>query len=388
MSYTWNLPTRVLFGAGVLRELGKQALPGKKALLVTSCGGSVRRNGSLEATQKGLAAAGASHVLFDQIEQNPQEPTLMEGVSLARACGCDFVVGLGGGSALDAAKAIAAVVAQRHGRIWDYMQSGTGGRLPLTETPFPCIAITTSAGTGSEVDCRSVITNPATCEKITLRGAYPTLAIVDPELMRTVPPDFTAYQGFDALFHCVEGYLSRRCNEAAEMVELTAIRLIARYLPAAVRNGDDMEARTKLAFANTLGGYSMELSSCISQHAMEHALSGHHPALPHGAGLLMLSIAYFSRMIEGHVCDERFVALARALGHEAAACAGDFLTALQALMTACSVDGLRMRDYGIVPQELPRLAKEARSVMEPLFLCDRAALSEADVTEIYRAAYR
>lgn len=305
MSYTWDLPTKVLFGAGRVNDLAKESMPGKKALLVISNGNSVRKNGALAAVEAGLKAAGADYVLFDKIQANPLEPTIMEGVEAARANNCDFIVGLGGGSVLDSVTIISAVVPQKEGRVWDYVQGGTGGGKPLTETPLPYIEITTSAGTGSEVDCWGVVTNPKTHEKIGFQGGYPTLAIVDPELMLTVPKEFTAYQGFDALFHSVEGYVSKFTNEAAEMVELTAIQNIAKYLPVAVANGSDLEARTKLAFANTMSGYSMEVSSCTSEHSLEHALSGHHQELPHGAGLIMISVAYFTKWIEKHVCVPR-----------------------------------------------------------------------------------
>ena len=387
MSYIWNLPTKVLFGAGKVKELCKEQMPGKKALLVISGGKSVKVNGSLAAVEQGLTAAGVDYVLFDKIQSNPLEPTIMEGVLAARENGCDFVVGLGGGSVLDSATIISAIAPQKEGRVWDYVQGGTGGGRPLTEKPLPYIEITTSAGTGSEVDCWGVVTNPDTHEKIGFQGGYPVLAIVDPELMVTVPPTFTAYQGFDALFHSVEGYVSKFCNEAAEMVELAAIRNIAEYLPRAVKDGSDLEARTKVAFANTMSGYSMEVGSCVSEHAMEHTLSGYHQSLPHGAGLIMISVAYFTHMIENHVCDDRFVEMAKAMGNPNASEPLDFIEALKALQVACGVDQLKMSDYGITPEEFPVMAKDARNTMGGLFFCDRIELAEQDVISIYQKSY-
>ena len=388
MSYVWNLPTKVLFGAGKVKELCKEQMPGKKALLVISGGKSVKVNGSLAAVEQGLTAAEVDYVLFDKIQANPLEPTIMEGVLAARENGCDFIVGLGGGSVLDSATIISAIAPQKEGRVWDYVQGGTGGGRPLTEKPLPYIEITTSAGTGSEVDCWGVVTNPDTHEKIGFQGGYPVLAIVDPELMVTVPPTFTAYQGFDALFHSVEGYVSKFCNEAAEMVELAAIRNIAEYLPRAVKNGSDLEARTKVAFANTMSGYSMEVCSCVSQHAMEHALSGYHQELPHGAGLIMISEAYFTHMIENHACDDRFVEMAKAMGNPNASEPMDFIEALKALQVACGVDQLKMSDYGITPEEFPVMAKDAKNTMGGLFFCDRIELAEQDVISIYQKSYR
>ena len=155
------------------------------------------------------------------------------------------------------------------------------------------VDITTTAGTGSEVDCGGVITNTETHEKtgIVDLGIFPVLSIVDPELMASVPPKFTAYQGFDALFHSTECYISKPANLMSNMVASTAIRNIGKYLPRAVADGSDMEAREHVAFANTMSGYSMMTGSCTSEHSLEHALSAYHESLPHGAGLIMISLA-------------------------------------------------------------------------------------------------
>ena len=132
--------------------------------------------------------------------------------------------------------------------------------------------------------------------------------------MLTVPPKFTAYQGFDALFHSTEGFISKVSSPMSDMFQLAAIENIGKYLPRAVRDGSDLEAREHVAFANTMSGYSMVVGSCTSEHAMEHAMSAYHQGLPHGAGLIMLSQAYYTHFIEKHCCDERFVRMAQALG--------------------------------------------------------------------------
>jgi alcohol dehydrogenase len=388
VSYIWNIPTKVLFGPGQLNHLHEETMPGKKGLVVISNGTSAKVNGYLDRVLNELTTAGAAYVLFDKIEANPLEATIQQGVEMARQEQCDFVVGLGGGSVLDSATVIAAVAPQLTGRVWDYAASGSGGRRPLTVPSLPYIEITTSAGTGSEVDAWGVVSKPDTKEKIGFKGEYPWLAIVDPELMLTVPPAFTAYQGFDALFHSLEGYISLFCNEAAAMVELEAIRNVARYLPIAIKDGSNIEARTKMAFANTMSGYSMDLGSCTSEHAMEHALSGFHHDLPHGAGLIMISLAYFNYFVEKHVCDDRFITMAKAMGKENATKAEDFLTALAELQQACGVADLKMSDYGIRPDEFPAMAKNARATMGGLFLCDPTKLPEADVINIYEKSYR
>ena len=388
MSYVWNLPTRVLFGAGMVKQLSKQQMPGRKALLVISDGKSTRLNGSLDIVSSGLREAGVEVVLYDKICANPTVTVIEGGIKAARDNGCDFVVGLGGGSVLDSVTVISAVAPQKEGGVWDYIQGGTGGCKQLTEKPLPYIEITTSAGTGSEVDAWGVVTNPETHEKIGFQGGYADIAIVDPELMVTVPPKFTAYQGFDALFHSVEGFVSKFANEASEMVQLAAISNIAKYLPIAVKDGKNIEARTKVAFANTMSGYSMEVSSCTSEHSMEHAMSGHHQGLPHGAGLIMISIAYFTKWIEKHVCDDRFVTMAKAMGKTEASSPMDFIDALAELQEACGVSGLKMSDYGITPDEFPVLARDAKTTMGGLFYCDRFEMSDEDEIEIYQKSYR
>lgn len=388
MSYTFHVPTKVLFGVGVLKKLHEEKLPGKKALIIISSGKSVRAGGYLAALEAELDAAGVEHVLFDKIQANPLEPTVQEGVEFGRAAGVDFVVGLGGGSVMDAAKAIAAVIPQQGGRVWDYMATGTSEHRPFNAPMLPFVAITTSAGTGSEVDAGSVITSPVTHEKGALFSQCPALAVVDPALMLTVPPKFTAYQGFDALFHNTEGYISKFGNEMGAMVELEAIRLLGKWLPVAVADGSNLEARTKVAFANTLGGYSMDVSTCTSEHAIEHALSGEHQDLPHGAGLIMISLAYYKTFVDRGDCPEKFVEMARALGKADAAKPSDFLDALADLQKACGVDALKMSDWGIREDELPGMAPLARKAVGMLFSCDPSELSDDDVLAILRASYR
>ncbi|MBD3878148.1 MAG: iron-containing alcohol dehydrogenase [Quinella sp. 1Q5] len=388
MAFVWNIPTKILFGAGKLGELHKETPLGKKALIVISNGRSTKTNGSLDKLQEELKAWGAEYVIFNKIQANPIEPTVQEAVDFGRDNGCDFVVGLGGGSVLDAAKAIASMIPQKEGRVWDYIMFGTGGKKPLTEKALPFIAITTSAGTGSEVDAGAVITNPATNEKTAFFGSYPVLAIVDPLYMLTVPKHFTAYQGFDAFFHNAEGYISNACNEASAMIELTAIAKLAKYLPIAVNDGQNLEARTQVAFANTLGGMSMDVCVCTSEHSLEHALSAYHQELPHGAGLIMLSVAYFSHFVEKHACDDKFIDMARAMGKVNADKPEDFIDALKEMQAACYVDNLKMSDYGISPDEFPKMVQNTRDAMGFLLQFDPIPLTDEDMLNIYKKSYR
>ena len=199
---------------------------------------------------------------------------------------------------------------------------------------------------------------------------------------------FTAFQGFDALFHSTEVYISKFANPFSDMVALTAIENVAKNLANAVNNGADMEARERVAFANTLSGYSMVTGACTSEHAMEHAMSAYHHDLPHGAGLIMISRAYYQHFVDLHVCDDRFIRMARAMGMPQADQAQDFITMLDKLQKACGVNNLKMSDYGLTPEEFPALAKNARDTMGGLFASDPAELSEEDCIKIFEKSYR
>lgn len=390
MSYQFYIPTRTLFGAGMLTRLHEQALPGRKAMVVISNGRAVRSNGALDRTLAELTQAGVESVVFDQVQSNPLRATVMAGAACARENGCDFVVALGGGSVMDAAKAMAAM-ATNDGDIWDYIAGGTGGGKTLAHDALPVVCITTTAGTGSEADQWGVITNEATNEKIGFGGydcLFPVLSIVDPELMCSVPATFTAYQGFDALFHSTECYISLAHNPMSDMLALTAIENIGRYLARAVQDGNDLEAREGVAFANNLSGQVMTVSSCTSEHAMEHAMSAYHQTLPHGAGLIMISLAYYQHFIDQHVCDDRFVEMARALGKKDAENAQDFIKALRALQEACGVNTLKMSDFGIKQDECDTLTRNARATMGGLFTADPAPLSDEDCAAIFARSYR
>lgn len=387
--FNLHVPTRVLFGCGQLNELHAQPMPGKKAMIIVSNGKSVKVNGYLARTEEQLHQAGVETVLYDKIEANPLRQTVTAGGQMAAASGADFLVALGGGSVIDASKGIA-VVATNGGDVWDYITNGTGKGMPIKKTPLPIIAITTTAGTGSETDMGGVITNQETKEKTPIKGPqlFPQLAIIDPELMASVPPRFTAYQGFDALFHNIEGYIANKSSLMSEMIALTAIEAISQYLPIAVADGKNLTAREKVAFGSYLGGLEMVVCSTVSEHSMEHSLSAFHQELPHGAGLIMLSEAYFTYFIEHHVYDGRFIRLAQALGMTEATEPKDFITALLRLQKDCGVADLKMSDYGITPDEFPQMARIAKSAMAFLFKSDRIDLSEADVVEIYQKAYK
>lgn len=389
MNFSFYNPTRILFGAGELNNLHKQTMPGKKALLLISNGKSTKVNGSLDRTIEQLEKAGIEYAIFDKIMENPYRSVVMEGAAFAKENACDFILALGGGAVLDASVAIAAM-ATNPGDLWDYVFGGTGKAMPLKNPGLPIVTIATTSGTGSEINCWGVISNPDTNEKIGFGAPEltPVLAIVDPELMRTVPAKYTAYQGFDALFHNTEVMISNGVNILSEAIALSAIENITKYLPRAVRDGNDMEARERVAYGSTMAGITMQLTSTTAEHSMEHSMSAYHHNLPHGAGLIMISKAFYEFFIERHACDEQFIKMAKAMGIENADKPEDFITALVKLQEDCGVADLKMSDYGFKKEESMTLARGARSMQGGLFLANPCEMTDEDCAGIFDKSYR
>ncbi|WP_273325202.1 iron-containing alcohol dehydrogenase [Vallitalea guaymasensis] len=386
-NFSYYIPTKIFFGSGMINKLGEMKLPGKKALIVISSGTSMKKYGYLNKLCKLLEKNSCEYVVYDKIKPNPTYKNVMEGSEIAKKNNCDFVIGLGGGSSIDAAKSIAIMVTNE-GDYWDYVHGGTGKGLPLGNKPLEIVAITTTAGTGTEADPWTVITKEDTFEKIGYgnNDTFPSISIVDPDLMMSVPTKLTAYQGFDALFHATEGYLANISNEISDMYALKSIELIGRSLAKAVNDGNDKEARTDMALANTLSGFVESTSSCISEHSLEHALSAYHPELPHGAGLIMISEAYY-RFFMDKVPD-RFIKMARALGNQNAEEPIDFVNGLLKLQKDCGVDELKLSDYGIQKDNLEMYAKNAMDTMGGLFELDPYKLTLSEATSILEHAYK
>ncbi|GFM37051.1 iron-containing alcohol dehydrogenase [Desulfovibrio psychrotolerans] len=393
INFQFHMPTRIIFGPGKLNELGTTPhLPGRKALIVISAGGSMVRHGYMQLVQTLLAQNGAESVVFDRVQPNPVLEHVTEGAALARAEGCDFVLGLGGGSSIDSAKSIA-LMANNPGNYWDYMPGGTGGRQVPPNPALPIVAIPTTAGTGTEADPWTVITREQTREKIGWGNdsTYPALSIVDPRLMLSVPPRVTAMTGMDAFFHAVEAYVSRARQPSSDLLAQQAVSLITSFLPQVVKDGSGVEARTMLAWASTAAGLCESLSSCISHHSMEHALSAYYPDIPHGAGLVMLSVPYF-RHLTRYVPD-RMVDLAYFMGADVDAMPAKeqplaFVAALEKLIADIGLDDLTFSAYGVKQSDMPKLAKNALETMGGLFNLTPTQMNERVVTEIFEAAYR
>lgn len=386
MRFDFYIPTKILFGCGRLQELSKIALPGKKALIVITNGKSMKNLGYLARVEEYLKQNGAQSVLFDKILPNPIQEHVMEAAELARNENCDFIIGLGGGSAIDSAKSIALMV-RNPGTYWDYVKSGKA----IKEDVLPVIAIPTTAGTGTESDPWTVITNPQTNEKIGFGIAelFPKIAIVDPELMTSVPSHLTAYQGMDAFFHSAEGYLAKVAQPISDVMALDSIRRITNFLPSAVKDGKNIHAREELAWASTQAGMVESTSCCISEHSMEHALSAFYPELPHGAGLVALSVPYFSYLLkkDRQSVENRYKEMAKAMGKKGEK-AEEFVTALQELIAAIGLSELKLSDWGIKKEEAEKLAANSFEAMGSLYDLDPTGLSLNDATCIIREAIR
>ena len=385
-NFQFFMPTKVLFGAGQLQNLHFEQMPGHKALVVTSNGQSTKKFGYLAATEKELELAGVKHVLFDEIRPNPTRKNVMDGAAKAKAEGCDFVVALGGGSVMDAAKCIALMMVN-DGDLWDYAFSAKGGHKPFQNPSKPLIAITTNAGTGSEVDMFSVISNDELEEKTGVFdiSMFPTISVVDSNLMMSVPPKFTAYQGMDAFFHAAESVINKNEHPMGEMFALKAIELIAKNLSVAYKNGDDNEARSNMALANSLAGYYM---LCTSQHTMEHVMGSYHSNLAHGAGLIMISHEYFDFFAERNAAEEPMKKMARAMGVENPQSGKDFIKALDQLLASIDCDDLKMSEEGITREEIKKWPARIREVLGGDITADPLPLSAEDYLGIYERSFK
>ena len=379
------IPTRIFFGNGEIKRMATEKLPGRKAMIVISSGTSMRKFGYLDKLTQALDSQKIPYVIYDKILPNPIREHVMEAATICREEGCDFIIGLGGGSSIDSAKSIA-IMARNDGDYWDYISGGSGKAKPITKGVLPIIAIPTTAGTGTEADQWTVISNGEEKIGFGTDETFPTISIVDPELMVSVPPHLTAYQGFDALFHSVEGYLANIASPLSQMYSLKSIELIASNLTKAVKDGADLESRANVALGSMLAGMVEATSCTISQHALEHAMSGLFPKLPHGAGLIIISEAYLSSFLND--VPERYKEMAQAMTGKRSDDPEDFIRALVQLQKDCGVYGLKFSDWGATEADFPRIVANARETMTMLFYLDPRPLSNPELIGIFEKSFR
>ncbi len=296
-NFTFYNPTRIIFGIGEIGRAGAEAVKlGSRALVVTGKN-SARRFGILDQVTKSLGAAGVEVVLFDQVEPNPRAATIDAGGKLAKESRCDLVIGLGGGSAMDASKGIAAMALQK-GSIWEHIKSGPGPFKKMTKA-LPIFTIPTFAGSGSEANSYGVATNWEARQKAVFAGdvLFPRTALIDPALTVTVPPAATGEGGIDMLCHLLESYFTGNdSSPVQDRLTESLVSIVVENLGKAVQQGSDLDARTALSWTSTLalsGAIDSGRQGAFPIHWIEHSLSAHYD-IPHGRGLAIL----LPRMVE------------------------------------------------------------------------------------------
>jgi alcohol dehydrogenase len=295
MKFEFENPTHLVFGAGTLSQIGEIVRKhGKNALLVTG-GGSVKRNGTYERAVSSLNASGVTVIECSGVEPNPRLSSVLRGAEIARDEGCDVVIGMGGGSTMDAAKVMAAAV-NYEGDPWEMIVHGQDNRR-LPTSALPIITVPTLAATGSEMNGGAVITNEKTTVKsfVIAKCLYPRVAIVDPELTLSVPQDQTAFGICDLITHVTESYFNGADgtplqDRFAEGVILTAME----WGPKAIADGNNLEARAQVQWASVValnGWVQVGTAAAYPVHMIEHVLSAHHD-IAHGAGLSVVNPAW------------------------------------------------------------------------------------------------
>lgn len=369
MGFEFATATRIVFGAGVLREVGAAAAEmGHKALVVTtSAGESGATILSLLAEQgmplvDWLAEQEVGSTLF-VIGGEPTVESVTEGTAVAREAGCDVVIGIGGGSAIDTGKAISALLANG-GAPLDYLEViGRGKSIARRSIPF--IAVPTTAGTGAEVTRNAVLASPAHHVKISLRSPLmlPHLALVDPALTLGLPPAITASTGMDALTQVIEPYVSNKANPLTDSLCKEGMQRAARSLRRAYEQGDDAAAREDMSIASLFGGLALANAKLGAVHGFAGPLGGMFHG-PHGAicaCLLPHVMAVNVRALQERQPDSamlnRYREVARILTQDVGASIGDGVAWVQELATALHI--LPLGTYGMGSQDMPRVIEKA-----------------------------
>lgn len=382
-SFSVDLPVKIRFGSGVMDEIQKNTLPGKRLILVTG-GRTIRKNGTVDRLLEMVRNKAEFIEVYEDVCANPSLSSVMRGANIARENGVDCVIGLGGGSALDTAKGIAAM-AYNEGTLWDYTASGSGSGKTFQNKPLPLIAVPTTAGTGSEANKTAVITDTDRNEKIGVRTDFPYASYIDPELTLSIPPLHTAEQGFDAFCHCMEAYLSVKANSFSDILAISGMKAIWKWLPVAVRNGSDIEARSQVAWGSLLGGMVLYLSSASAAHTLEHMLSGFNPAVSHGGGLAMIFDAFHQK--ESSEVPQRYAEIADFLqiGDQKLADSENaalLLTNLHEWKSQLGLNEKRLSDYGFSADQVERMVRMTHWVGGGPLTRDRYRLTDEDLSEI------
>ena len=379
--FSFLSPRKTVFGLGVSRLAGSEAVAFGRRVLVVSDPGVVKA-GLAEPIRKDIEARRGETVLFSQITANPRDVDCERGVEVARGFGANVLVAVGGGSVIDTGKCIATILTNG-GQPGDWFGSDK-----LKKYPAPLIAIPTTAGTGSEVTTCAVVTNSATRVKECIQDAKlaPSVALVDPEMTLSVPPLLTAATGMDALCHAVEAYTCTLANPLTDIFALKAISIIARWLESAYANGGDVEARTQMSLGCLLGGYAFSNADTSGVHCMAESLGGLYDT-PHGiaCSIFLPFVTEFNIPAEpqkhGDVASAMGVDIL-GLRPEEGAMKG--VEAMHKLFANLKIP--RLKDLGYVKEaDFPELARRAAQNVSADSNARKAG--EEEYLELYRRAY-
>lgn len=357
LNFIFSIPTFIIFGCDSIRELGRRIkeLGGAKAFIVTDKG--IANSGILERIKGILSEDNIEFVIFDEVEPNPLDTTVEKGTDIAIRDSCDVVIGIGGGSSMDSAKAIAMRVTNREGTLLDYV-----GVNKVKNKPLPIIAVPTTSGTASELTIFSVLTNSKDMTKISIGSDLltPKIAICDPMLTVSMPPSVTAMTGMDALTHAIESYVTTVATSVTKALALESIRLIAGNLRRAVSRGEDIQARTNMLLASLLAGMAFRHTRLGIAHALAMPLGSWDIRLPHGLANALVLPYVMEFNLPGNL--EGYAEIAIAMGESP----GDTLreTAIKAIKAVKEliVDiGLprNLKSVGVRKEDFDRIAEEA-----------------------------
>ncbi len=358
MRFEFATATRIVFGAGSLNEVGKEvAALGRRALVTTgNTLGRPRDNVGL------LEAQGVTVTTF-AVPGEPSVQLVAEGVAAARAAGCDVIVGIGGGSAVDCGKAIAALVTNP-GDIIDYLEVIGAGKT-LTERPLPYVAIPTTAGTGAEVTRNAVLASPEHAVKVSLRSPLmlPLLALLDPELTYSLPPEVTASTGMDALTQVLEPFVSPRANPMTDAFARDGLTRAARSLRTAYATPDDVNAREDMALVSLFGGLALANAGLGAVHGYAGPMGGMFP-IPHGVACARLlpfvmaaNLQALRQRQPGSPALARYREVAQILTGDASATAEDGVDWVMALLHDLRIPPLA--NYGVTAVDFPDLVDKS-----------------------------
>lgn len=377
MSVTeFHIPAINLMGQGSLDQTVElvQKKGFKKALLVTDQ--TLITNALVQAFLEKIKVLGVGITVYDQVKPNPTSSNVEAGLALLKKAECDLVISLGGGSPHDCAKGIA-LVATNGGRIHDYEGVNQSPRPQL-----PLISINTTAGTASEMTRFCIITDEVRHIKMAIVDQHvtPILSVNDPDIMVGMPSHLTAATGMDALTHAVEAYVSTAATPITDACALKAINLIAQYLPRAVEQGQDLEAREQMAYAQFLAGMAFNNASLGYVHAMSHQLGGFYD-LPHGVcnAVLLPEVQKFNMQ----AAEQRLAEVGVALGTKEATAAAA-IQAIEALKDKVKIPR-GIKELGAQEKDIPLLAENA--LKDACGFTNPIQATQEQIEQIFRAAW-